>query len=48
MPASDAFDGGTIVANVTDSRINEASGLAASRKHPGVLYTFNDSGGTNQ
>lgn len=29
---------------VPDVRINEASGLAASRRHPGVLYTHNDSG----
>lgn len=29
---------------VPDIQINEASGLAASRLHPGVLYTHNDSG----
>ena len=29
---------------VPDVRINEASGLAASRRHPGVLYSHNDSG----
>lgn len=28
-----------------DSRITESSGLAASRVHPGIVYTFNDSGG---
>jgi hypothetical protein len=34
---------GTIAAPV----IKEASGLAASRQHPGVLWTHNDSGGEN-
>jgi hypothetical protein len=34
---------GTIGASV----INEASGLAASRRNPGVLWTHNDSGGAN-
>lgn len=29
---------------VTSSHIIEASGLAASRKHPGFLYTHNDHG----
>jgi len=28
----------------TPWRVNEASGLAASRRHPGVLWTHNDSG----
>ncbi|MFD7031603.1 putative Ig domain-containing protein [Streptomyces sp. NPDC059917] len=28
--------------------LTELSGLAASRKHPGVLYAVNDSGNTNQ
>lgn len=30
-----------------EPQINEASGLAASRKTPGLLYTHNDSGGEN-
>lgn len=30
---------------ILDSQINESSGLAASRRHRGVLYTHNDSGG---
>ncbi len=29
---------------IKDSRIPESSGLAASTRHPGVIYTFNDSG----
>jgi len=33
---------------VKDPRIGESSGLAASRRHPGVVYTFNDSGGRAQ
>jgi len=32
------------VCEVTDPRIREASGLAASRRHPGLLYVHNDSG----
>ena len=28
-----------------DSRIGESSGVVASRKHPGLLWTMNDSGG---
>ncbi|MFC0036989.1 hypothetical protein [Actinomadura rayongensis] len=35
----------TVVFRVTDPRITEASGLAVSARHPGVLYTHNDSGG---
>jgi WD40-like Beta Propeller Repeat len=31
---------------IKDARIVESSGLAASRRHPGIVYTFNDSGGT--
>lgn len=30
---------------VEEMEIDEASGLAASRKHPGIFYTHNDSGG---
>jgi hypothetical protein len=30
---------------VADSRVVELSGVAASRRHPGVLWTHNDSGG---
>ncbi|WP_242900578.1 hypothetical protein [Actinomadura terrae] len=30
---------------IADPRITESSGLAASARHPGVVYTHNDSGG---
>ncbi|QNP72008.1 WD40 repeat domain-containing protein [Streptomyces roseirectus] len=40
-PAS-ADDGGF---TIKDPRIKESSGLAASRQHPGVYWTHNDSGG---
>ncbi|RKS72297.1 hypothetical protein BZB76_5118 [Actinomadura pelletieri DSM 43383] len=30
---------------INDPRITESSGLAASTRHPGVVYTHNDSGG---
>ncbi len=33
------------VCEITDPRLNEASGLAASRRNPGCYYTHNDSGG---
>ncbi|MCD0447688.1 hypothetical protein LO762_00535 [Actinocorallia sp. API 0066] len=31
-----------------DARITESSGLAASQRHPGIVYTHNDSGGLAQ
>lgn len=34
-----------MIGHVTTHEVEEASGLAASRLHPGVLYTVNDSGG---
>jgi hypothetical protein len=44
-PATAATDGGAPVDRViTDPRITESSGLAASLLHPGVLWTHNDSG----
>jgi hypothetical protein len=33
---------------IKDPRIDESSGLAASRRHPGIVYTFNDSDGPTQ
>ncbi|MDI2127245.1 putative Ig domain-containing protein [Yinghuangia seranimata] len=41
-----AADPPSTVCNIGDSRIGESSGLAVSVKHPGVLYTQNDSGNT--
>ncbi len=38
------FGPGIILGRVTDSRVTEASGLAASRRNPGVLWTHNDTG----
>ena len=29
---------------LTDERVDEISGLAASRQHPGVIWALNDSG----
>jgi hypothetical protein len=40
-----AGDGTKRLCTVKDARITESSGLAASRRHPGIVYTFNDSGG---
>lgn len=34
-----------VLAKVDISYLNESSGLAASRRHPGVLWSHNDSGG---
>jgi hypothetical protein len=43
-----ADDGPRKLCTVKDPRIAESSGLAASRRHPGIVYTFNDSGGRPQ
>jgi hypothetical protein len=39
-----SFDAPSEVGRVQDAALLEASGLQASRAHPGVLYTHNDSG----
>ncbi|WP_436775317.1 hypothetical protein [Yinghuangia sp. YIM S09857] len=36
------------VATISDARVTESSGLAASLRHPGVVWTHNDSGGKPQ
>jgi hypothetical protein len=41
---SDIFLEGKRLAEVTDKRLEEASGLAASANNPGLLWTLNDSG----
>ncbi|QKG22543.1 hypothetical protein [Actinomadura verrucosospora] len=43
--AAGTASGGTTAFTITDSRITESSGLAASALHPGIVYTHNDSGG---
>ncbi|MQY04288.1 hypothetical protein [Actinomadura macrotermitis] len=43
--ASATRDGDRVLFTVSDPRIDESSGLALSRRHPGVVYTHNDSGG---
>ena len=42
--ALSADSDGTVDRKITDKRITESSGLAASLLHPGVLWTNNDSG----
>lgn len=34
-----------LLANLRDTTITESSGLAVSRRHPGIIWTHNDSGG---
>ncbi|MFC5748690.1 hypothetical protein [Actinomadura rugatobispora] len=43
-----AADEDKVAFTVSDPRITESSGLAVSRRHPGVTYTHNDSGGVAQ
>jgi hypothetical protein len=43
-PPGRVGDGATVVFKISDPRISESSGLAASRRHPGIVYTHNDSG----
>ncbi|GAB3662559.1 hypothetical protein GCM10027589_25500 [Actinocorallia lasiicapitis] len=40
--------GAKVAFRLADPVISESSGLAASRQHPGIVYTFNDSGGSTQ
>jgi hypothetical protein len=44
-PPAAADSGPTVAFRIGDPRITESSGLAASRLHPGVYWTHNDSGG---
>lgn len=41
----DRFADGAVAGNVRNTRLTEISGLVASRRHPGVYWTHNDSGG---
>jgi hypothetical protein len=43
LPAA-ADSGPSVAFRISDPRISESSGLAASRAHPGVYWTHNDSG----
>ena len=43
-PACAGFDEGTSAGNVIAAAIDEASGIAASRVNPGVLWVHNDAG----
>jgi hypothetical protein len=44
LPECPAFAGGIAAATIGDPEIVEASGIAASRMHEGVLWVHNDSG----
>ena len=46
FPACPTFAGGVVSGTVASAEIREASGLVASRRHPGVLWVHNDSGDT--
>lgn len=44
IPRRSAADDFRPVGTITDKRVNESSGIAASRNHPGHLWIHNDSG----
>eukprot|EP00105_Crassostrea_gigas_P031485 XP_011454195.1 PREDICTED: uncharacterized protein LOC105347025 [Crassostrea gigas] len=46
--AAPVFSQAINVGDISDHRITEASGLAASRIHPSVLYTHNDKGDSSR
>ncbi|KAK6188994.1 hypothetical protein SNE40_005054 [Patella caerulea] len=46
--AAPTFSSAKILSTVKDKHVDEASGLAASRVFPGVVYTQNDKGGSNR
>lgn len=43
-PREGPFENGTVLGTNANSRLEEASGLVASRRYPGFLWTHNDSG----
>lgn len=43
VPVAHADDGSPSAFTIEDSRLTESSGLAASRAHPGIYWTHNDS-----
>ena len=42
--AAGGYQAATVLGTITDPGIGESSGLAASRRNPGLLWTHNDSG----
>lgn len=44
VPDCTAFSAPTLLGRVDDPRLSELSGIAASRRHPGLFYAHNDSG----
>lgn len=48
QPGREVTPGVRLVGHIADSRITESSGLAASRRHPGVFWTHNDGGGSKR
>jgi hypothetical protein len=44
LPPAAAGDRAEVLLRIDDPRVVESSGLVASRRHPGVLWTHNDSG----
>ena len=44
VDADAPFRAGVVVGRVQSDAVTEASGLVASRQHPGILWTHNDSG----
>lgn len=48
LPQEPSFSSAINRGLVDHSLIPEGSGLAASRRHPGILYTHDDHGGKNQ
>ncbi|UII22167.1 hypothetical protein [Fulvivirga ligni] len=45
---TEIFEKGVVGKKIENPRINEASGLAASRNHPTYIWTHNDSGDTSR
>ena len=44
VPPAGSFGAGVLLCTLTAPFVNESSGLAASRRNPGVFWTHNDSG----
>lgn len=44
-PGTEIAPGVRLLANMSDHRITESSGVVASRRYPGVFWTHNDGGG---